>query len=161
MRAPQIDARHPAGRQPAGDGGEDRAPPAAQVEDAFVAAQAELVEDTVPHPELAAPGGVVKAERVAQEERAVGAEHRRQTAAVGGPRRRDGGDHESAACHGKRDQGIGGVVAVVSASLHRDDIVVRMTDNGNWDVQSVKGISNGEAHIGSQRAGGLGARLGT
>ena len=68
VRAPQIDAGHSPGRQPPGDGGQDGAASAAHVEHAFVAAQVKPVEDLVPDLELAAPGGVEKAERVGQEE---------------------------------------------------------------------------------------------
>src|SRR5262249_4106438 len=68
-RAPDIDASDFAGRQPAGDCGQYRAPAAAHIQDGFVASQIQAVENFLPLDEFAAAGGVPEAGRT------CGAEH--------------------------------------------------------------------------------------
>src|SRR4029453_6688379 len=119
------------GSQPRRNGRQDGTASTTHVEHAFVAVEAKAVDDFVPYLELAAPGGVEKAGRVRQKERAVESERRRQVVVLP-PAGHDRSDHAGSAEHGKGLQRIGRVVAVVSLPLHRDDIFFGMAEKDNW-----------------------------
>src|SRR6185503_10828467 len=75
--APDVDAGHAPGAEPASHRGEHRAAAAAHVEDPLVALEPEAVEDALPLHELPAPGGVEEAAHVSEEEEEVDGQHPR------------------------------------------------------------------------------------
>jgi hypothetical protein len=112
-RACPLSCPDPAAAQPSRDGDGYGAAPAAHVEHAFVAAQAQPIEDFPPDLELATPGGVEKTGGVSQEETGIQRHARRQARDAVRPRD-DRHDEADGAEHCKRNGGIGRVVAVLA-----------------------------------------------